>query len=135
MIETYCGVVRPHHLDHMGHMNVQWYAAKFDEATWRLFAMAGLTNAYFQKENKGMAALTQTTEYKAEALCGDLLVCRSEILEVKEKLIRFRHFMYEASQDKLLATSELLGAHLDRKIRKACPLPAAVIANCKALIA
>ena len=43
MIETYRGVVRPHHLDHMGHMNVQWYTAKFDEATWHFFSLLGLS--------------------------------------------------------------------------------------------
>ncbi len=27
MIESYRGVVYPSQLDHMGHMNVQWYSA------------------------------------------------------------------------------------------------------------
>ncbi len=56
MIETYRGVVYPNQLDHMEHMNVQWYSAKFDEATWQLFSAIGITSEYIQKENKGMAA-------------------------------------------------------------------------------
>ena len=28
---TYRGVVYPWQCDHMGHMNVMWYAGKFDE--------------------------------------------------------------------------------------------------------
>ena len=35
-IETYRGVVYPWQMDHMGHMNVRFYSARFDEATWRL---------------------------------------------------------------------------------------------------
>jgi len=35
---TYRGIVYPWHCDHMGHMNVMWYVAKFDEATWTLMA-------------------------------------------------------------------------------------------------
>ena len=39
---TYRGVVHAWQCDHMGHMNVMWYVGKFDEATWNLFAEAGL---------------------------------------------------------------------------------------------
>lgn len=39
MLETYRGIA---YQDHMEHMNVKWYAAKFDEATWQLFSMIGV---------------------------------------------------------------------------------------------
>ncbi len=42
MIETYRGVIYPWNCDHMGHMNVQYYVGKFDEATWQLFAFLGM---------------------------------------------------------------------------------------------
>lgn len=123
MIETYRGVVRPAEQDHMDHMNVQFYTGKFDEATWHLFSSVGLTNAYFQSNDKGMAAVLQTTNYKAEAVAGDLLVCRSQLLEAKEKSIRFIHHMINPETDILLATTELVGVHLDRITRKSCPFP------------
>ena len=134
MIETYRGVVRPHHLDHMGHMTVQWYTAKFDEATWHLFARVGLTPSYFEAENRGMAALEQTTRYLAEAMAGQLLLCRSEILEVKPKTVRFMHHMFDGESGQRIATSELVAAHFDRGKRKACPLPQSLRANCERLI-
>ena len=80
MIETYRGVVYPNQLDHMGHMNVQWYTAKFDEGTWHLFSSVGITSNYIRENNKGMAALEQTTKYKTEVLSGDLLVVKSALL-------------------------------------------------------
>ena len=123
MLETFRGVARPHQLDHMGHMNVQWYTAMFDDATWHLFSAIGLTSSYFRDENRGMAALEQTTKYLAEILAGNLLVCRSEVLEVKDKTIRFMHHLYDAEKQQLAATSVLVAAHLDRDKRKACPLP------------
>ena len=43
LVETYRGTVYPWHCDHMGHMNVMWYVGKFDEATWNLFALLGLS--------------------------------------------------------------------------------------------
>ncbi len=133
MIETYRGVVYPNQLDHMGHMNVQWYTSKFDEATWHLFSAIGITSEYIRKNNNGMAALEQTTKYKAEVMAGDLLVVKSEILEVKDKTIRFFHVMCNAENQLEVATTELIAVHLDRKERRACPLPKNIRDKCTEL--
>ena len=133
MIETYRGVVYPSHLDHMDHMNVQWYTAKFDEATWHLFSAIGITSTYIREEKRGMAAIEQTTKYKAEVLAGDLLLIRSRVLETTEKTIRFLHIMVNAETGTEVATSELLGVHLDRTKRKSCLLPDHVRGKCREL--
>ena len=135
MIETYRGVVYPNQMDHMGHMNVQWYTSKFDEATWHLFSSVGITNRYIYENQRGMAALEQFTKYKAEAVSGDLLVIKSRILEVKDKTLRFLHVMINAETETEVATSELLAVHLDRAKRKSCMFPDEIKANCEALIA
>lgn len=134
MIETYRGVVYPNQIDHMGHMNVQWYTAKFDEATWHLFSAVGITNKYIQDNQRGMAALEQITKYKSEVIAGDLLVIKSKIIEVKDKTLRFLHVMYNAETEKEVATSELLGVHLDRLKRKSCILPDNIKAKCEMLV-
>lgn len=133
MIETYRGVVYPNQIDHMGHMNVQWYTAKFDEATWHLFSAVGITNEYIQDNHRGMAALEQITKYKSEVIAGDLLVIKSKIIEVKNKTLRFLHVMYNAETEKEVATSELLGVHIDRLKRKSCILPDNIRAKCEIL--
>jgi len=40
------GGVYPWCCDHMGHMNVMWYAEKFDEATWHLLSQIGIMPSY-----------------------------------------------------------------------------------------
>ncbi len=134
MIETYRGVVYPHQLDHMDHMNVQWYTAKFDEATWHLFSSIGITSSYIRQNNRGMAALEQNIKYKAEVMSGDLLVIKSKILEVSEKVIRFMHTMYNAESGSEVATSELVAVHLDRVARKSCKIPDTIKQHCLSLI-
>lgn len=129
MIETYRGIVYPQQLDHMEHMNVQFYTAKFDEATWHLMSALGLTLEFLQKHNKGMAALEQLTKYKAEVRSGELLVIKSKVLEVKDKTIRFLHVMYNPETNKEAASTELVGVHMDLQTRKACPLPVEVKAK------
>lgn len=126
MIETYRGVVYPQQLDHMGHMNVQWYTAKFDEATWHLLSAVGLTLESIQQHNKGMVALEQLTKYKAEVLSGELLVIKSKVLEVKNKTIRFLHIMYNPETMKEAASTELVGVYFDLKTRKSYPLPTGI---------
>ncbi len=134
MIETYRGVVYPNQMDHMDHMNVQWYTAKFDEATWHLFSAVGITSAYIRENRRGMAALEQTTKYQSEVTAGDLLVIRSRVLAVGDKTLRFFHSMANAETQKPVATTELLAVHLDRDKRKSCPLPEAIRDSCQSLI-
>ncbi|MCP4187972.1 MAG: thioesterase [Gammaproteobacteria bacterium] len=134
MIETYRGVVYPHQLDHMAHMNVQWYTSKFDEATWHLFSILGITSSYIRDNNRGMAALEQTTHYKAEVHAGNLLVVKSKVLEVKEKTIRFFHLMQNAETDGEVATTELVAVHLDREKRRGCQIPQDIRGKCLTLI-
>jgi acyl-CoA thioester hydrolase len=134
MIETYRGIVYPNQLDHMDHMNVQWYTSKFDQATWHLISSVGITNQYMRDNQTGMAALEQLTKYQSEVMAGDLLIIKSKILEVRDKTIRLLHIMYNAETEREVATSELLTVHLDREKRKSCVLPENIKTQCEALI-
>ena len=134
MIETYRGVVYPHQIDHMQHMNVQWYTARFDEATWHLMSRVGITVTYMDENDKGMAAVEQTTKYKAEVKSGDLLVIKSKFLEVKDKAVRFLHIMYNPETEQEVATSELVGVHIDTITRKSCPFEREMKESCRTLM-
>jgi acyl-CoA thioester hydrolase len=107
-------------------MNVQYYVSKFDEATWHLFSKIGITPTYIREQKKGMAALEQHIKYKSEVMAGDLLVIKSRFLEVREKVIRFEHIMYNAETNIEVASCELTGVHMDKEIRKSCPFPAEI---------
>jgi acyl-CoA thioester hydrolase len=124
---TYRGVVYPWHCDHMGHMNVMWYTSKFDEATWSLFASIGITPTYIREQNRGMAAVEQTIAYKAELVAGDIVIVRSRVLEIREKVIRIQHEMINDGSKEIAATSELTGVHVDLVARKACPFPQEIL--------
>jgi acyl-CoA thioester hydrolase len=130
---TYKGVVYPWECDQMGHMNVMWYTGKFDQATWSLLAELGITRAYIEDQHCGMAAVQQNTSYKQELLAGDVVVVRSEVLEVREKVIRFQHEMRNVQTGQVAAVTELTGVHMDRRTRKSCPLPASIRAAAEAL--
>jgi acyl-CoA thioester hydrolase len=107
----------------MGHMNVASYVAKFDEATWQLFAAIGLTPTRLRKENIGMAGVDQHIEYKRELYPGDVVSVTSGILEVKEKVIRFMHEMKNEETGEIAARTTLVAVHLDTATRRARALP------------
>lgn len=126
-------VVYPWHCDHMGHMNVMWYVGKFDEATWHLFTMIGLTPTFLRSHDRGMAAVQQEITYRCELHAGDVITIYSRVLEVKEKAIRFSHEMWNEETGEVAAITNITGVHLNTQLRKSCPLPPTVIERAQEL--
>ncbi len=123
---TYVGAVHPADADHMGHVNITRYAAIFDAANWTFFARQGLTRAYFEQSGCGMAALAQETTYHKELFPGDTVVAFTQLLELRERTVRFRHQLRRSTTGDLVATSEFLTAHFDRTQHRAVPFPAEI---------
>ena len=134
LIETYRGAVYPWHCDHMGHMNVMWYVGKFDEATWNLFALLGVTTAFLKDNRRGMAAVQQNITYKRELLAGETVVVRSAFLEMREKLARFVHEMRNGVTGEISAICVLTGVHTDSQTRKSCPFPPEILERGRGLV-
>ena len=81
-----------------------------------------------------MVAVEQTTQYKKELLAGDIVHVRSQVLETREKVIRFMHIMRNTATDETVATCTITAVHIDRRARKAVALPAAVRDAAAALV-
>jgi acyl-CoA thioester hydrolase len=131
---TYRGAVYPSQCDHMGHMNVAWYVAKFDEATWQLFNAIGLTPSRLRKEHIGMAGVEQHIEYKRELYAGDVVSVSSTVLEIRDKAIRFAHEMTNDETGELAARMVVVAVHLDAATRKARAFPEDVRDRASAMI-
>jgi acyl-CoA thioester hydrolase len=132
---TYRGTVYPWHCDHVGHMNVMWYVGKFDEASWQLFNMLGLSAALLRDAQRGMAAVEQHISYLQELRAGAVVCVRSRLLEIKERSIRFEHEMVDEGSGAVAARTTLKAVHLDAVARKSTPFGDAVLAKARALIA
>ena len=125
-IETYRGVVYPWVIDHVGHMNVQFYTARFDEATWQFLAQLGLTPTFLKRNHRSAAAVDQHTRYKRELTAGSLVHITTQLFSLGRSSIRFVNTMYDSETAEEVAISELVGVYLDTDIRSATPLPPAV---------
>ena len=134
LIYTYRGVVHAWQCDHMGHMNVMWYVGKFDEATWNLFAEAGLHGRYLRENSRALAGVQQNIAYKQELVAGDVIAVRSSVLEVREKVVRVLHEMIKLETSSVAATMELTGVHMDARTRKSCPFAPEILARLREMV-
>ncbi len=129
------GTVYPWQCDHVGHMNIMWYAGKFDEANWNLFARIGLTPTYLRESGRGMAAVQQNINYRRELLAGDIVEVTSLLLEVRAKSIRFLHEMRNAETGEVAAVCEITAVHLDRQAHKSTAFADAILKSAERQLA
>jgi len=125
-IETQRSVVYPWVIDHVGHMNVQFYAARFDEASWQFLSQIGLSPAFLKRSGRAAVAVDQRTQYKREVFAGSLLHITSELVSLGHSSIRFVHRMYDSETSEEVAVSEITGVYFDTYRRAKTPLPASV---------
>jgi acyl-CoA thioester hydrolase len=119
----------------MGHMNVAFYVAKFDEATWQLFTALGLTPSRLRRERVGMAGVEQHIEYARELFAGDVVSVTTTVLEIRNKAIRFRHEMTNDETGEVAARMVVVAVHLDASTRKARAFPDDVRERAGAMVA
>ena len=131
---TYRGSVYPSQCDQMGHLNVAFYVAKFDEATWQLLNAIRLAPSRMRTEKIGMAGVEQHIEYKRELYAGDVVTVTSRVLEIRDKSVRFEHEMRNDETGELAARMVIVAVHLDTATRRARPFPADVRERAAAMI-
>jgi acyl-CoA thioester hydrolase len=134
-IETYRGFVYPWAMDHVGHMNVQFYTARFDEATWQFFARLGLSPNAMKKNSRALVAADQRTQYKQEVVDGSVLHITTELVEIGRKSIRFTHRMYDSETNIEVASTDLVGVFFDTDRRASVELPDGVRERAETLLA
>ena len=131
---TYRGAVSASQCDHIGHMNIVSYGAKFDEANWVLFCEIGLTPSYLRSDRHGMAGVQQNITYKQELFAGDVIEIRSQLIEIGEKRLRMLHEMHNIETGDIAAVCEITAVHLDKAAHKACAFPPAIRKAAEALM-
>ena len=133
-IESFRGFVYPWVIDHVGHMNVQFYSARFDEASWHFLARLGLSPSYLKNNDRGAVAVDQKTQYKREVLAGMLLHITTELLELGRTSICFVHRMFDTETGEEVAVTEFVGVFFDTARRISTELPEFVREKAEALL-
>lgn len=120
-------VIPTDYLDAMGHMNIRWYMALYDDAVWPFFASFGMDETYFYERRGGAFALKHFIQYLAEVYAGDRISIYGRLLGYSDKRIHFMSFMVDDTQERLASTIEVLGAHTDMDTRRLSPFPPDIV--------
>ncbi|MCK9380089.1 MAG: acyl-CoA thioesterase [Sulfuritalea sp.] len=134
MIETARGTVHEWQRDHMGHINVRAYMEFFDAACWQFYAAVGLTPSLLRSGALRLAAVQQNISYRKELYPGDIVAVRSGTLEMRDKVLRFRHELVNTETGNVCAVCDFTVVCLDPESRKSRPFPPEVAARARELM-
>ena len=123
VFEIYRGVVFPWMCDHIGHMNVRWYAHHFDDGGFHLWSMAGLSQREMRERGTQVVVAQTTIKYIRELKAGDLIVIRAGFVKVGQKSVVHVAKMYNADTNAYSAWEETVEVFFDPEQRKAAPMP------------
>lgn len=134
MVETARGTVHEWQRDHMGHINVRAYTELFEQACWQFYAMLGLTASVLRSGAVHLAAVQQNIAYRRELYPGDTVAVRTGVLEMRDKVLRFRHELFDTDGGDIAAVCEFTVVCLDPAARRSQPFPEAAAARARELL-
>ncbi|WP_370156842.1 acyl-CoA thioesterase [Ferrovibrio sp.] len=102
--------VQPWECDRMGHLNVQFYLARFAEAEKQLLNALGYGPARRRAEGVALRPLRHRIQFKRENHEGAVLTVRSGIRAVAVDRLMLYHEIHEAESGRLSATAEAVVA-------------------------
>ena len=128
------GVIHPWHHDHFGHMNVRHYAPFFDDATYHIWTVLGLSYREMQeKHGPHCVTAAATTSFVKELVAGDLIRIEGAVSRVGGKSVTFHLRMLHADTGELHATYDITDVFFDPATRKAAPMPDEIRAELEAV--
>ena len=133
-IETGRAVVFPWHCDHLGHMNVRWYAHFFDDAGFHLWNVAGVAQAEMRDLGINVVVARTATDYLHELKAGDFVAIQSGFTHVGTKSIRHAQRMMNAETGTLCAKQETVEVFFNLETRQATAMPETIRAKLERIV-
>lgn len=125
----------PKWVDYNGHMNIAYYTVVLDEALETFFVGLGIGEEYAREQRCSMFMLQNHTHFLNEIREGQPFSVFMQILGLDRK--RFHAFISLKGNDGAtdLATSEIIGMHVNLDSRKAAEFPPGAYDEMSALLA
>lgn len=126
--ETIRNIVRADQCDRDGGLSPRGVMARFSEGQGHLWAMLDAPRAWQRAENLATATLDYQIRYGAKPQAGAQVKLLSGIAGVSSRTVRFRHWLFDAETDEMVAAAAGAALFIDRASRKAVVLPEQVAA-------
>ena len=115
--------VKPEWIDYNGHMNDGYYVVAFTYATDALQNFVGLDQKYREQSGCSIYTAEAHLQYLRELKVDTRLRFSTYVLGVDHKRLHILHAMYNADQNYLAASHELMLLHVDQQLGKTTPFP------------
>jgi acyl-CoA thioester hydrolase len=125
-IVSFRGVVYPAHCDAMGHMNVQYYTAVFDQAMWHLVFALGFHPSWVTDRREGWADVHYEIDFRHELHVGQLFHAESSVVKVGKASLVTLHRIVDAESREIAAEARITSVYFDLARRASRPLPDAI---------
>jgi acyl-CoA thioester hydrolase len=118
------GVVHPWHHDIFGHMNVRHYAPFFDDASFHLYAVMGLSvEGILAAHGVHLVTARAETNFVKELKAGDLFAIDGAVSRLGNRSVTFHLRMLGATSGTLHATCDVTEVFFDPETRASAPMP------------
>ena len=127
--------VKPSEMSVLGRGALAHYIHRFSASGGHLMATFGMTPAYMRTEVRGLSTFEFQLTIAEPLLTGHLVRVQSALVHVGNSSLRLFHRMTNGHTGAEIATLEQSGVHLDREARRPAPLPDAMRAKARAMLA
>ncbi|MGE0653051.1 MAG: acyl-CoA thioesterase [Alphaproteobacteria bacterium] len=122
-IDTARMVVFPSHCDHLGHMNVRWYAHVFDDGSFQIWPLIGITNRLMQEAGVVTVVARTATDFQHEVRAGDMLKVETGFVKVGTKSATHRQRLVNIESGIVHARQEVTEVCFNLRTRKSVAMP------------
>jgi acyl-CoA thioester hydrolase len=127
--------VKPSEMNVLGRSGLAHYIHRFSASGGHVMAAFGMTPAYMRNEQRGLSTFEFQLSIGGALRPGDLVRVQSALVHVGNSSLRLFHRMQDPRTGEAVATLEQSGVHLDREARRPAPLPEALRAKARAMLA
>lgn len=125
MIPVWREPVRGEWVDYNGHLSEAYYVLVFGHATDSVMDHVGLGPEYRREQHASLFTVEAHLRYLDQVPGSATLEVRSSVIGATDKLLWIWHEMWVA--DRLRATEEVLGVHVDSRRGGSAPFPDDVV--------
>jgi acyl-CoA thioester hydrolase len=122
-METNRTVVFPAQCDHLGHMNVRYYAHAFDDASFHAWASIGITFDDMHAAGAVTVVAHTATDFLTEVKAGSLIKVESAFVKLGSKSTTYHQRLVNAENGTLHARQKVVEVFFDLKSRKSVAMP------------
>src|SRR5215470_6968871 len=134
-VEGSLDAVKPSEMNVLGRGGLSHYIHRFSASGGHLMTAFGMTPAYMRAEQRGLSTFEFQLSITTPLSVGDIVRVQSALVHVGNSSLRLFHRMTNAHTGGEIATLEQSGVHLDREARRPTPLPDAMRAKARAMLA